>query len=143
MTRYAENTAVPVDRSRTEIERNLIRFGAEGFAYGWEGSQEVVGFTYRGKQVRLTLPMPSRSSFRSEDAWQKERRRRWRALAMVLKAKLVAVDEGILSFEESFLAWFVMPQGQTLGEALIPRLEDAAQRGALPPLMLPAGKGDS
>ena len=137
---YAQNTSVPVDRSRSEIERQLQRFGASGFGYGWEGSQEVVAFTYRGKQVRMTLPMPSPSGYRSEEHRQRERRRRWRSLAMVVKALLVAVDDGILSFEESFLGYFVMPDGQTLGQALIPRLEAAAREGKLPMLMLPAAE---
>lgn len=138
MTRYAENTSVPVDRSRAEIERNLIRFGASGFGYGWEGSQETVLFTYRSKQVRLTLPMPSPSGFRTEAAREKERRRRWRSLAMVIKALLVGVADDILSFEEAFLSYFVMPDGFTLGDRIIPRLEAAAHEGKLPTLLLPA-----
>lgn len=137
-TRYAENTSVPVDRSRSEIEKQLQRFGASGFGYGWEGSQEVIAFTYRGKQVRLTLPMPSPSGFRTEAAREKERRRRWRSLAMVIKALLVGVADDILSFEEAFLSYFVMPDGLTLGERIIPALEAAAHEGKLPTLMLPA-----
>ena len=139
MTRYAENTSVPVDRSRTEIERQLQRFGATGFGYGWEGSVEVIAFTYRAKQVRLTLPMPSPSGFRTEAAREKERRRRWRSLAMVIKALLVGVDDDIISFEEAFLSYFVMPDGMTLGERLLPGLEVAAREGKLPQLMLPSG----
>lgn len=142
MTRYAANTTVPVDRSRSEIERSLMRFGASGFGYGWEGSQEQIGFTYRGKQVRLTLPMPSPSGFRTETAREKERRRRWRSLAMVIKALLVGVDDDIISFEEAFLSYFVMPDGVTLGEKLVPRLEAAAHEGTLPRLLLPASGGE-
>jgi hypothetical protein len=137
MTAYAANTSVPVERSRAEIERNLKRFGADGFGYGWEGSVEVVAFTYRGKQVRLTLPMPSPTGYRSEAAREKERRRRWRSLGMVIKALLVGVEDDILSFEEAFLSYFVMPDGQTLGDRLIPQLEAAAHRGELPSLMTP------
>lgn len=136
MSPYAKDTAVPIDRSRAEIERLLQRFGADGFGYGWEGGQETVAFTYEGKQVRLSMPQPKRDSYRSEDAWNRERRRRWRVLVLTVKAMLVAVEEGILSFEETFLSWFVTPDGTTVGDNLIPRLEAAAHRGELP-LLLP------
>lgn len=132
---YAERTAVPVDRSRAEIERELHRFGADGFGYGWDGGQEIIGFTYKRKNVRMCIPMPARNQYSREEAFQQERRRRWRALAMVVKAKLVAVHEGIITFEDEFLSYFVMPSGETLGQALIPRLEAAALRGELPALL--------
>jgi hypothetical protein len=142
MTRYAENTSVPVDRSRNEIEKQLQRFGADGFAYGWDGGQEVVSFTYDGKQVRLSIPLPKRESYRSEDAWAKERRRRFRVLVLAVKALLVAVEDGLVGFEEAFLSWFVTPSGSTVGDMVIPQLNEAARTGILPPLMLPAPRGD-
>jgi hypothetical protein len=140
---------VPVDRSRNEIERTLLRFGAEGFGYAWEGSMEAVHFVYRGKQVRLRVPMPNSASYTTDRAREQERRRRWRVLAMSVKATVVAVDEGLIQFEEAFLAWFVLPSGHTLGEALVPRLEAAAREGQLPTLALPSpdrtleGPGDN
>lgn len=136
MSPYAQDTKVPVERSRGEIERNLIRFGASGFGYGWTASgREQVGFTYENKQVRILVPSPSKEDYRSEDAFQKERRRRWRSLGMIVKAKLVAVDDGITTFEHEFLSYFVMPNGMTIGEAVIPRLNAAAHEGKLPPLL--------
>jgi len=41
---YAENTSVPVDRSKAEIEKTFIRYGAGQFAYGWDGNRIMVGF---------------------------------------------------------------------------------------------------
>lgn len=40
MSRYAQNTSVPMDRSRAEAEKTLIRYGANGFAYAWEQREE-------------------------------------------------------------------------------------------------------
>ena len=40
MTRYADGTAVPMERSRAEAERTLMRYGASGFAYAWERRSE-------------------------------------------------------------------------------------------------------
>lgn len=141
MTRYATDTSVSVDRSRAEIEKLLQRFGAESFGYAWDRGQESVGFVFQGKQVRLAMPLPKRESYRSEEAWAKERRRRLRVLVMALRALLVAVDDGLIGFEEAFLSWFVTPSGRTVGDELIPRLEAAAHRGELP-LLLPAHGGD-
>jgi len=56
MTRYARNTSVGNDRSRAEIERALSRYRAEGFMYGWNADQAVVGFSAFGRQVKFHLP---------------------------------------------------------------------------------------
>ena len=39
MATYAAGTEAPSDRSRTEIERTLKRYGARAFAYVWEGDE--------------------------------------------------------------------------------------------------------
>jgi hypothetical protein len=59
---YASQTDVTSDRSRSEIERTLQRYGARGFMYGWDESRAVLGFVASGRQVRFVLPMPDRSS---------------------------------------------------------------------------------
>jgi len=33
MAKYAQSTRVPIEQTRTEIERVLVRYGATGFAY--------------------------------------------------------------------------------------------------------------
>lgn len=53
---YAKDTSVPVDRSKAEIERILIRYGADGFMYGWEGNSAMILFRVRGKMLRFVLP---------------------------------------------------------------------------------------
>lgn len=66
MSRYAENTSVPSDRSRAEIEKTLTRYGATAFAYGWSGATAQIMFEIRttrgGRRVRFALPMPDRSA---------------------------------------------------------------------------------
>ena len=58
MSRYAENTTVPTDSSRAEIERTLQRYGASSFAYGWHGRDAVVTFEVSNRRVRISLLMP-------------------------------------------------------------------------------------
>lgn len=146
MTRYAQNTSVNADRSRAEIERSLTRFGATRFAYGWEGTRAAIGFTIADRTVRITLPLPDRddpevrltptgrprTAAQASAAYDQEVRRRWRALAAVLKAKLVAVSEGISTIEREFLADVVLPNGMTFAEWAEPQLTSG---GAMPPLL--------
>ncbi len=56
MTRYAESTSVSSERSRGEIEHTLLKYGADSFMYGWEGTGAVIGFRMRGKMPAM-LPM--------------------------------------------------------------------------------------
>ena len=67
--------------------------------------------------------------------WQQACRQRWRALALVIKAKLEAVETGIATFEQEFLAYIVLPNGQSVGDTAIPAIEAAAAGKDLPPLL--------
>jgi hypothetical protein len=146
---YAENTAVPTDRSKAEIEKTLARYGADQFMHGWDREMAVVGFRADGKYVRFVLPIPDRADFATTDrgkkraaaaaekAYEQAVRQRWRALALVIKAKLEAVESGIVTFQEEFLAHFVLPDGTTVAEAAVPALEEAYLTGKMP-RMLPA-----
>jgi hypothetical protein len=68
-------------------------------------------------------------------AWEQACRQRWRALALVVKAKLEAVECGISTFEEEFLAWMMLPDGSTVGDRMLPQLETAYRTGQMPPLL--------
>ena len=57
--RYAAGTDVPVDRSKAELERLLVRYEATAFLYGWEDGQYQIGFRMRERMIRFRLPMPS------------------------------------------------------------------------------------
>ena len=62
-------------------------------------------------------------------------RQTWRALALVVKAKLEAVDAGITVFEEEFLAHIVLPDGRTVGQFTLPQVESAYLTGKMPKLL--------
>ena len=149
---YASQTDVTSDRSRSEIERTLQRYGARGFMYGWDESRAVLGFVASDRQVRFVLPMPDRtarefthtpsrnqrrSPAAAAEAYEQAVRQRWRALALVIKAKLEAVAAGIVTFDEEFLA-HLMIGDRTVGEALVPQLQ-AAIDADRPLALLPGG----
>jgi hypothetical protein len=145
--RYAEGTEVPVDRSKAEIERVLQKYGADEFVYGIKAGRALIAFVAHGKQIRFVLPLPDPKDFQKtatgrvrkggavNEAFESELRRRWRALALVLKAKLEAVQTGIVTFEEEFLPYIVLPGGQTIGEKIIPGLDAVYATGKLPKLL--------
>ncbi len=150
MARYAENTTISAEASRGEIERTLLRYGAAAFSYGWEGSKALIAFKMRGKFIRFVLEMPDRndSQFkltetrrwaRSEDAalkaWEQACRQKWRALALVVKAKLEAVESGVSVFEEEFLAAIMLPNNQTVGQYVLPQVTIAYETGKMPALL--------
>ena len=149
MTTYASNTEVSTRRSRDEIERTLTRFGATQFAYGWSGDQTMIGFVVNGRQIRFVLPLPdrkdtkytrspngrARSETASIAAWDQAVKQRWRALALVIKAKLAAVEAGIVSFEEEFAVHVVMPDNRTVGEHVLPAIETAYATGTVPSML--------
>ena len=153
MSRYADQTQVSSDRSRAEIERTIQRYGADSFMYGWDGDCAIVEFRMKWT-IRFRLPLPNRNDEaftltetgreRSESAallaYEQAVRQRWRALALVIKAKLEAVESGITELEREFLAHIVLPDGRTMGDHIVPQLERALESGAAPP-MLPQGRG--
>lgn len=152
MARYAASTEVPVDRSRAEIEKILQRYGATSFAYGWDRAGARIGFEANGRQVRFYLPLPDRgweqfqltptgrdrSAAAAQLAWEQACRQSWRALALVIKAKLEAVEAGITTFEDEFLAHLVLPSGQTFGDWARPQIATVYAHATMPAL-LPGG----
>jgi hypothetical protein len=157
MPTYASGTDVPSDRSRAEIERTLKRYGAKAFAYAWEDDEEMVAtimFKLSDRQIRFRLTMPSpkdrqftvtptgkaRAAAAAEAAYEQAVRQRWRALALVIKAKLEAVEAGISTVEDEFLHAIMLPNGSTVGEWAAPQLREVYGRGTMPALM--PGSGD-
>lgn len=142
MRRYAEDTKVPVNRSRDELERTLTRFGADQFAYGREGRNHVIGFRVKGRYVRIDLEVPraerprdTYSASIENAADPQEERRMWRSLVLVVKAKLEAVNSGISTVEAEFLNHIVLPDGKTVGQWIRPQLTEVYQQGTMPQML--------
>jgi hypothetical protein len=136
--RYAAHTAVSSEKSKAEIERLLTRYGAISFAAGWQNDQAVTQFVMKERRIKFLLPLPSKESKeythskrgrRDPEAayksWEQATRQRWRALALVIKAKLEAVEAGITAFEDEFMAHIVMPDGKTVSEHAKPMIAEA------------------
>lgn len=136
-----ETTTVPVERSQGEIRKLLTDYGASRFAFGEETDGAgvrwaVISFTHTSHTVRMRVPhkpideVPLRKKAQRartqtlDDflaaAIEQEAKRIWRVIAWNLKARLVAVEEGVETFVEAFLAHLLNQQtGRTVYEELV------------------------
>lgn len=154
--RYAAQTDVSSDRSKAELERVLARYGATRFGYLSEPEAVQIAFEMKGRRFKYRLPMPSRDDpsiceymqgskpFRRveteiEKRYEQATRQRWRALLLIVKAKLEGVELGIVSLEDEFLGQTILPDGQTVAEWAEPQIKQVYLTGAMPPLMLGTG----
>lgn len=140
MRRFAQDTKVPVEQSRTEIERALTKYGATKFAYAIEESQAMIAFHAKGRHIRFTLPLLHKRDGGQENTSERstrerDTRRRWRALLLCIKAKLESTESEIESFEEAFLAHVVMPDGRTVAEHAAPQIAISYKGGKSMPLL--------
>lgn len=124
---YAEQTKVPIDQSINEIKRTVARYGGDQFLYGVMDERIVVGFSKEGRQVRFQVALEQKDAQRN--------RQRARALLLVLKAKLEAVESGVAIFEDEFLANIVLPDGKLVAQHVKPHLITAYGTGTTPQLL--------
>lgn len=155
MPKYAANTEVSQEKSRAEIEATLTRYGADAFSYGWEADKAIIAFRANGRHIKFVIQIPDRNStefteytqrgrvwLRTESValklWEQAKRQRWRALALVVKAKLEAVEAGISEFDDEFMAHIVLPNGSTVGQTIKPHIDKAYLDGKMPRFLLEA-----
>jgi hypothetical protein len=155
---YAQSTSVPVERSRAEIEKLLSRHKCTKFMAGvdHDAHRATVQFQAHNRIVKfdITLPDPNDPKYkRIKNSYlqrttsgvakivEQEERTRWRALLLVVKAKLEAVESGIATFEDEFLAHVLLPNQQTVAEYIGPTVAQIYETGRMPTeRMLSAGE---
>ncbi|GAC1496182.1 MAG: hypothetical protein NVS1B2_16080 [Vulcanimicrobiaceae bacterium] len=136
---YAATTVVSPQKSRAEIETLLERHGAASFAFGSQPDRGVLMFELKGRRIKFVVPMPVLVGGYTDAKNEQLIRTRWRALLLVVRAKLEAVATGVTTFEDEFLANIVMADGSSVGEWARPQLEFMYHEGQMPP-MLPGGR---
>lgn len=152
------STTVPVERSQGEIRKLLIGYGVQRLAFGEDRDDTgtrwaAVNFQTQLYAVRMRVPLKlvderevraksQRAHTRTADEirdglYEQEEKRIWRVLAWNLKARMVAVEEGLESFEQAFLPHLLDPRsGRTIFEHLA---EEGRVELPAPLLALPAG----
>lgn len=143
---YAQGTSSTVMVSQADIMKVLARFGVLQHAFYNDHDKSAIGFAYGGLTYRIEVIMPPRDhemfcftesgKARTEavaaKAYDDETKRRWRSLLLVIKAKLVAVDDGIATFEQEFLAYIVTGDNRLFGDYAIPQIKELAAGGKAP-----------
>jgi hypothetical protein len=151
---YAEGTTVSVAKSRTEIDSLLQRNGAaqRGIAEDDARGLAVIWFTMKDRQYRIEVPLPKmtdkevefaiRRGYKTRRTVEQQRvaheqlcRTRWRAILLLIKAKLEAIAIGLSSPEREFLADLVLPDGSRLHQMLTPQIAETYATGAPLPLL--------
>lgn len=117
-------TVVSVEKSRTEIERTLKRYGAKEFAFALSDDKAMIQFQMGKLLIRFTIPLFNLN--------ERERMQRWRVLALAVKAKLEMVESKVTTIEDEFLSHIVTPDGRTFGELMVPKLKQAVTDGTMP-----------
>ncbi len=158
MAKYAENTTVSPEKSLAEIQATLKRYGATKFGFMEDDAHIILVFEMQKRRVKFSVPLPDLTDFESQrvrlnkyasrPATPQEKAatrdqavsQRWRALLLVIKAKLESVESGIETLEQAFMAHLVLPSGETLGEWATLQLDQAYLSGRMPPLMITSGK---
>lgn len=144
--RAYEDTTVSADRSQAEIRALLQRYGARQFGIMEAPGTALIGFVAHGRTVKIEVPLPDHAA----EAWTKagklyrpgtaqsrslheqEERRTWRAARAWIFAQLEAVESGIKTFEEAFLADTVLPSGERFAGWAAPQLDQAVETGRMP-----------
>lgn len=154
---YAEKTSVSVAKTKADIEELIQKAGAGQFISGYRKDVAMIGFSLENRQIRFMLPLPDkqdkqfwytpeRRNRRTGDqayaAWEQACRSRWRALYLIIKAKLEAVESGVSTIEREFLYDVVLPDGKTVGEWMAPQLEGIYQSGHMPQLLEVGGESN-
>lgn len=156
--KFAADTSVSVERTRAEIERLIIKYGATSTAFFNGPTEAMIAFEASERRILFRLPLPGREEPRfttyqrgtttyqrtAEAAfaqWEQACRQRWRALALVIKAKLEAVESGITTFDQEFYAHIVLPNGISIYDATKAGVALAYSSGQVQPLLPNYSKG--
>lgn len=153
MTKYASQTQVSADQSVAEIKRIIRRYGASDFAYLERDDLAAVSFVVEQRHVRFAIDLPdagdraftrtptgrARTASAARDEWQKAVRQRWRALALIIKAKLEAVESRVAEFDQEFFPYLVLANGQTVFEHVGAQAIASIETGTAPRLQIEAG----
>jgi len=151
MGQYASNTTVSPEKTQTDIKETLRRYGATKFAIMEETDKAHVMFEVQNLMIQLTVGLPNKDGFiktgagrsrkksAADEAYNQAIRQRWRALLLAIKAKLEAVESGISTLEKEFLAFIMLPNGQSIGDHIIPKIKKIAGTGEMPKLLTYGG----
>lgn len=143
--RHYSETSVPESKSLAEIETLLRRHKVK--ATRWTNMSDLVRleFTWdwegHGLSFRIDLAIPEiLDGYKLQGSNRdQERRRRLRILFNHIKAKLVAVEEGLVEMQREFLPYLLSEGGETAGDIAMVQLQGLRELGQVPSMKLISG----
>jgi hypothetical protein len=142
---YASQTSVSTERSKGELERLLSKAGATSFMSGFDGTTAMLGFKMHERFYSIRFQLPAQDEYALTPGGRRQRssvdmlkhheqgcRSRWRAIVLIVKAKLEAVEIGVVTVEEAFATDLVLGNGATVGQCVLRAVETGAIPKALP-----------
>lgn len=132
---YAERTAVPVAKSKADVEALLQKAGARAIVMLSDDELAGVGFRVGQIGYRFMLALPAPGPKMPENERAQITRARWRALLLVLKAKVESARSGITTLETELLPYALLPTGATVADEVAPRLRESYEGGRNVPLL--------
>lgn len=146
---YAETTSVPSERTQAEIQKLAKTKGATRYMTYEEAGEAAIAFQFEGRKIRFRIRFRELEEFRytaekrllrsDKQALQhqeQDRRSRWRALFLAIKAKFESIDRQIETFDQAFLSHVVMPDGRTISDMVCPQIAELVDSGKAPTLFL-------
>lgn len=134
-----EKTQVPVMQSQSDIKKLVMGRGGSGVAFishppmeGFEALMPIDAVTYKIRIV-ASVPLDSRNI-------EADQRRIWRVLFYHMKSVFEAASSGVMEFREMMLPYIVTKDDQTVGQHILPKLEQALS--GRPDRLLPAATRD-
>ena len=109
---YAQDTNVSVDKSTADVKKMLKALGADRIAVIESSDGNFLAFQHGSVAYKLTQPkldIPRKSEEQCDRA-------AWRAIVLLVKAKKVAIDQGITTLEREFFSDTMLPDGTVLGD---------------------------
>ena len=106
----------------------MRRCGADQFLTGGDSESAVMRFRLAGRHLAFKLPLADAQT-------AQQVRARWRALLLVIKARMEAIEIGIMTVDDAFLAETVLPDRQTVADFMRPQIALAYKTGDMPPLL--------
>lgn len=109
--KYAETTKVPVEQSQAEIRTMLKSLGADQIGIMYDGNNgDLVVFKLKGVMYQFSNPPIDLNTKNVEQA----NKSAWRSMVLLIKAKKVAIEQGISTVEREFMADTVMRDGSKM-----------------------------
>lgn len=114
------------------IRKLVYRYKATSFLVGENNGVAALIFEMSERRIKFSIPIRTGPSQAKTEQLQ---RTAWRCLLLAIKAKLECIESGISSFDNEFLAYIMMPNGGTVGDEVIPMIQQGYKTGKMPPLL--------